>query len=232
MSLKKILLAGAFLLSTSLVLSQEKLQFDISSDRRGISRLIANNSSLSLDSSKIDFSFLYGLYSMKFEKINDSTYRETVKNSFLWKSNNEVFNYSLKDSCYTLNNYSAEGGKPRKEKEMLEGITFDKKYKTFPELFNYFEKGLLKDSLHCIVLGLPYSVKIEKSFEENKIVYSCSLNGVIKKEEGDFIVFPYPVEINAKKKGEKLVPFSFFTKYLNVKNGKQTSLEGELRKED
>ena len=145
-----------------------RLQFDISSDGGGISRLIANNSSLNLDSNKIDFSFLHGLYSMGFEKINDCTYRETVKNNFFWKPSNEIFYYSLKDSCYTLNNYFAERGKPREEKEMLEGTMFDKKYKTFPELFNSFEKGLLKDSLHCIVLGLPYSVKIEKSFEEDE----------------------------------------------------------------
>lgn len=217
---------------SSIVFSQEKLCFDISSDGRGISRFIANNSSLMMDSSKINFSFLHGLYSMKFEKINDSTYRETVNNSFLWKSNKEVFDYSLKDSCYILNSYSAEGGKPREEKVLLEGTTFNQKYKTFPELFDYFEKGLLKDSLHCIVLGLPYSVKIEKRVDEDKTIYLCSLNGVIKEEAGDFIVFPYPVEVIAEKKGEKLVPISFFTKYLNVKNGKNTSLEGELIKED
>jgi hypothetical protein len=231
MKLKEILLAGSLLLSSQLF-SQEGLKFDISSDRRGISRLIANNSSLSLDSNKIDFSFLYGLYSMEFEKINDSTYRETVKNNFLWKSNEEVFDYSLKDSCYILDNYSARGGKPREEKEILEGTSFDKKYKTFPELFDYFKEGLLGDSLHCIVLGLPYSIKIEKNVDDEKIIYSCSLNGVIKEEAGDFIVFPYPVEIHAENKNEKLIPFAFFTKYLNVKNGKNTSLEGELRKND
>ena len=229
MKFKDIFLTGALLFSSiSPTFSQNKIEFEISSDRKGLSGFIANNSSLCLNSEKINFSFLHGLYSMEFEKINDSTYKETVKNNFFLKPSNEVFYYSLKNSCYTLEEYFAERGKSREEKEILEGIMFDKKYKTFPELFGNFEKGLLEDSLHCIVLGLPYSVKIEKSFENNKIIYSCSLNGIIKREEGDFILFPYPVEIQAEKKGEILTPINFSTRYLNVKNGKDTTIEGEL----
>jgi hypothetical protein len=228
MKLREILLAGAFLLSSA-AFSQNKLHFDIYSKKEGFfnPRL---NSSLNMDSKEIDFSFLHGMYSMKFKRINDSTYREIVKNNF-FQSKEEVFDYSFRDSSCILDSYSAIGGKPREEKEVLEGTVFDKKYKSLPELFNDFEKGLLKDSIYLIVLGMPYSIKIENTEVDEDIIYSCKLKKPIKKEPGDFILFPYPIEVYAKRKNEKVIPLGFYTKFLNVRSGRNTSIEGELRKE-
>ncbi len=229
MKFKEILLAGAFFLSTSLAFSQKPVHFDVYSKGEGFFNPKLNTSSLKVSPEEIDFSFLFGIYSMKFKKINDSTYREIVKNNFLWKSKEEFFDYSFKDSCYTFNNYSARGEKPRLEKELLEGKTFDKKYKSPPELFGYLERGLIKDSIHFIVCGLPYSVKIESIEKNDTITYSCSLEESIKKEPGDVILFPYPIEAITKKEDGKIIPLGFFTKFLNAKNGKNTHLEGVLR---
>ena len=226
MKLREILLAGAFLLSSP-AFSQDKLHFDISS--KG-GRLFNPGGSLKMDSNEIDISVLLGIYSVKFKRINDSTYQEIVKNNFLW-SKEEFFDYSFKNSSYTLDSYFAVGGKPREEKEALEGTVFDKKYKNLPELFKDFEKGLLKDSIHCIVLGLPYSIKIENTEKDKDIIYSCNLLGCIKRDPGDFVLFPYPIEVHAKRKDEKIIPVGFYTKFANVRTGRNTSIEGRLRKE-
>lgn len=234
MNLKEIVLAGALLLYGSSAFSQQdKLYFDIYSRFEGFFNIKLNNSSLKADSKEINFSFLYGIYSTCFDKVNDSTYRETVKNNFLWISKEETFDYLRgKDSCYTFVKYSAKGEKPREEKKALEGRTFNKKYKPLPELFDDFEKGLLKDSIHMIVNAVPYSIKVKSIEEEkNNIIYSCSLEGLVKREPGDIIIFPYPIELFAEKRaGGKIVPLRFCTKFLNVRSGNKTFIEGELRK--
>jgi len=234
MNLKEIVLAGALLFSGSSAFSQQdKLHFDIYSRFEGFFNIKLNNSYLKANSKEINFSFLYGIYSTCFNKLNDSTYRETVKNNFLWISKEETFDYSLgKDSCYTFVKYSAKGENPREEKKALEGKIFNKKYRSLPELFNDFEKGLLKDSIHLIVNATSYSIKVENIEKgDNNITYSCSLEGLVKREPGDIIIFPYPIELFAEKRaGGKIVPFRFCTKFLNVRNGNKTFIEGELRK--
>jgi hypothetical protein len=228
MKLKEILLGGAIFLSSA-AFSQDKLHFDVYTKGEGFFGLRLNNSSLKVDSNEINLSFLFGIYSVEFKKINDSTYKEIVRNNFLWKSKEEFFDYSFKDSSYVLDSYSAIGGKPREEKEALEKTVFNKKYKDLPGLFSEFEKGSLKDSIHFIILGLPYSIKIESSKRDSDLVYSCNPKELVKEEPGDVILFPYPLEVRAKKKDEKIVPFLFFTKFLNVKTGRNISVEGELR---
>lgn len=233
MNLKKIVLAGALLLSSSSAFSQQdKLHFDIYSRFEGFFNIKLNSSSLKANSKEINFSFLYGIYSAFFDKVNDSTYRETVQNNFLWISKEETFDYLLsKDSCYTFVKYSAKGEKPREEKKALEGKIFNKKYRSLPELFDNFEKGLLKDSIHLIVNATPYSVKVESIEKgDSNIAYSCSLEGLVKREPGDIIIFPYPIELFAEKRTGKTVPLKFHTKFLNVRNGNKTFIEGELRK--
>jgi hypothetical protein len=228
MKLKEMVLAGAILLSSSIP-SEDKLHFDIYSKGEGVFSPRLNTSSLKADSNELDFSFLFGIYSMEFKKINDSTYQEIAKTNFLWKSKEEIFDYSFKDSCYTLKKYSVTGNQSREEKKALEGLIFNKKYKSVPGLFNDFERGLLKDSIHFIVFGEPYSIKIESTKKYEDIVYSCNPKEIVKEEPGDFILFPYPLEVRAKIKDEKITPFRFSTKFLNAKTGRNTSIEGELR---
>lgn len=230
MKLKEIVLAGAIFLQSAIAFSQEKLHFDVYSKGEGFLNPRLKNSSLKISPKEIDFSFLFGIYSMEFKKINDSTYQEIVKNNFLWKSKKEFFEYSFKDNCYTFNSYSIEGDKPRLEKKMLEGNSFDEKYKALPELFENFENGSLKDSIHFIVLGLPYSAKIERIEKENNVTYYCNLGDLIKSEPGDIIIFPYPIEAYAAKGNGKLMPLGFSTKFLNVKAGRNVNIEGELKK--
>jgi hypothetical protein len=184
----------------------------------------------------VDFSFFYGIYSMHLDNVDDSTYRETVNNNFLWISKEETFDYSLgRDSCYTFVKYFARGEKPREEKKAKEETKFNKKYRGLPELVGNLQKGLLneEDSIHFIVNATSYSIKIE-SIEsgDSSITYSCSLEGVVKREPGDIIIFPYPIELFAEKReGGKVIPVRFHTKFLNVRNGNRTSIEGELREE-
>ena len=46
-----------------------------------------------------------------------------------------------------------------------------------------------------------------------KLIYSCSLNGVIKREEGDdLLYFLILLKLMIEKRGKKLVPFEFFYK--------------------
>ncbi len=231
MKLKEIVLAGSLLLLTSLAFSQDKLKFDVYSKGEGRFSLRLNNSTLKVDSNEIDFSFLLGFYSMKFKKLTDSTYQEIVKNNVPFQSKDEFFNYSFKDSCYTLLSYYAVGGKPRAEKKALVGRDFDDKYRSLPELVNYFEKGLIKDgdSIHFIINGEPYSVEIGRRENQDSVIYSCSLEEIIKREPGDVIIFPYPIEAYATKENGGLIPLRFSTAFLNVRNGKKTSIEGELR---
>ncbi len=231
MKLKEIVLAGALLLSSSAALSQNKLKFDVYSREEGLLKLL-NSSSLRINSEQIDFSFLFDIYSMEFQKLTDSTYREIVRNNFLWQAKDEFFDYS-KDSCYTLLSYSAVRGKPREEKKALVERRFDKKYLSLPELFKDFEEGRLEngDSLHFIVNGMPYSVKIKRRENQDSIIYSSSLEDIIKREPGDIIICPYPIEVYAIEKDGKFVPIGFSTELLRVKNGKKIPINGKLREE-
>jgi hypothetical protein len=225
MKLKGILLTGMLFLS-SLGFSQKPLHFEIYSKGEGFFSPRLNNSSLEVSPKEVSFSFLFGIYSMDFQMINDSTYRETVKD--FWNSKEEVFDYSFKDSHYTLKNYSAVKGKIREEKEVLEGKVFDKKYKSLPESFDAFEKGLLKDSAHFVILGMPYSFKIDKRKKGQDFVYSCNMEKNIKSEPGDVFIFPFPVEVLGKKEKGKFVPYYFSTNFLRSRNGNKIHLEGIL----
>jgi hypothetical protein len=231
MKLREILLAGTMLFS-SMAFSQDKFKFDIYSKGEGFFNPRINSSSIELSSEEIYFSFLYGIYSMEFKRIDNNTYIESVKNNVPWELKEEIFCYSLKDSCYKLDNYFIIGDEPRKEKKSLEGNFFDKKHKSLPELFDDFEKGLLRDSMHFFVMGIPYSLKIESKKEDGEIVYYCNPEELVKGEPGDFIIFPYPVKAYTKNKDGEIIPLRFATKFLNVRNGRDTNIEGELREED
>jgi len=230
MKLKQILLAGALLFS-SVAFSQEQFKFNIYGKGEKSSGQGLKIGFLKVTPKKIDVSFWWRLYSLEFQKISDSTYREVVKDKIPFSDpKHEFFNYSFKDSCYTLENYFTEEGKPREEKEALEGRVFNKKYKSLPELFNNFENGLLKDSIHFVVLGMPYSVKIETRENQDSVIYSCNLENIIKREPGDNIIFPYPIKAYTIKREGGLLPVGFSTEFLRVRSGKRTSIKGELRK--
>lgn len=225
MSLKKILLTGAFLLSTSLAFSQDKLHYEVHTKGGGLPSI---TSFIDLSEKEIDFSFLLGFYSMKFNQINDSIYKET-KNVVFKK---EFFDYS-KGSGYTLLDYYVDIGRPREVKEILVDKTLDEKYQTFPEILSVFRsKGFEdKDSLHFFLMGLPYSLKVEKFERGDTIFYSSSLKGAIRFEPGDDFHFPYPIEITAIEKDGKMVILGFSTKFLNVKKEKEGILEGRLKEQ-
>ncbi|MEK6833681.1 MAG: hypothetical protein AABY32_06570 [Nanoarchaeota archaeon] len=225
MKLREIVLAGAIFLSGA-VFSQDKLHFDVYSREEGFLNLL-KSSFLRVSSKEVDFSFLFGIYSMSFKKINDSIYQEVVKDN--WALREEFFDYSLEDSCYTLIRYSAKRGKPRQEKKALEERIFDKKYRVLPELFSNFKNGLLGDSLHFIVNGMPYSVKINSRENGESIIYSCNLGELIKREPGDNILFPYPIEVYAIKKNGELLPLGFSTEFLKVRSGKKVPIKGKLK---
>jgi len=227
MKLKEITLASALFLS-SLAFSQDNLNFDVYSKERGLLKFL-NSSSLKVSPKEIDFSFLFGIYSMKIKNLTDSTYQEIVKDN--WELREEFFDYSFKDSCYTLLRYSVKKGKPREEKKALGERKFDEKYGGLPELFSAFEEGLLKDkdSLHFIVLGMPYSVKIESRENQDSIIYSCNLEEIIKREPGDNIIFPYPIEVYTIKREEGLSPVGFSTAFVRVRSGKKVPIKGKIR---
>jgi len=230
MKLKDILLTSTLFLS-SLGFSQEPITLDIYSKGEGKFSPRLNNSSLKVNSNEVDFSFLFGLYLMKFQKLNDSTYREIVDNNFPFVSKEEIFDYSFKNGQYIFKNYYTDNDEPRLEKEVLEGNIFNKKYKTLPELFNDFEKGKIEDSIHFIVLGLPYSVKVNKYQEGKKLVYSSNLKDFVKIEPGDDIIFPYPIKVFGIRENGKIKPLKFDTYFLRAKTGKKTHLEGILKED-
>lgn len=229
MNIKEIVLAGAMLLSSA-VFSQspDKLYFDVYTKWDGLPKI--NSSSVNVIPGEIDCSFFFGLYSMKFKKVNDSTYHETVKTGIFWSSREELFEYSFKDSSYILEKYSAILGKSREEKSVLEETIYNKKYKDLLWLIDDFENGLFGDSLHLIVQGIPYSVKIEKTQKGKDILY-FSNPPEIKDEPGDFMTFSFPFQLHAKEENEKIIPIEFHTKLLNVKSGKKTHLEGILNED-
>jgi hypothetical protein len=225
MGLREIVLASALLLST-VAFSQNKLNFDVYTKRDGLPKF--NSGSVKASSGEIDCSFLFGIYSMKFNRVNDSMYRETVKTSFFWIQKEEIFDYLLKDSSYLFKKYSVLGEEPREEKVVLEGTVYNKKYKDLPRLFEDFKKGLIGDSVHMIVQGVPYSAKIENTKKGDEIVY-FSNPPEIKDEPGDVMVFSYPFQIHAKEKSGEIIPFLFYTKIENAKTKKATTIEGVLR---
>ncbi len=226
MNLKEIVLTSALFLS-SIAFSQDKLHFDLYGQGEGFFNPKLKIGHIKKDSTEMRFS-LKKIYEMKFNRLNDSTYQETYNLRTPWNIKKEVFDYSFKDSCYVLDNYSAVKGKARAERDSLEGKIFDKKYKTLSDLFDDFENGVLQDSIHFIVLGIPYSVKIEKTEEGNNVIYSCDPGEVIE-EPGDRFIFPYPIKIYAKKNGGGIRPYKFFTRFKKVRTGKIRSLEGNLR---
>lgn len=226
MKLKDIFLVGALLFSSiSPTFSQNKLNYEVRTKGGGFPSTI---SFINLSENEIEFSFLFGLYSMKFNQINDITYKETKH--FLFKK--EFFDYS-KGSGYTLLDYFVDVGKPREVKEILVNTKLDEKYKTFPELLENFECNGFhnEDSLHFFLMGLPYSLKIEKSDNGDSLIYSSSLNSAVKFEQGDDFHFPYPINIFVKEKDGRSIILGFSTKFLNVKKGKEGSLEGRLKEE-
>jgi len=169
------------------------------------------------------------MYQMSFSKLNDSTYQEIMNIKIPWNSRKEIFDYSFKDSCYILDDYSVVKGKARAERDSLEENIFDKKYKTLVDLFNDFENDLVEDSIHFIALAVPYSIKVEKIKKENDLIYSSDPGEVIKEEPGDFIIFPYPIEAYARKNGKEIRPYKFSTRYKKVRTGRNSRLEGNLR---
>lgn len=227
MKFKDIFLAGTLLFSSiSPAFSQDKLNYEIRTKGGGFP---STTSFINLSENEIDFSFLLGIYSMKFNQINDSTYNETK--NFIFKK--EFFDYS-KGSGYTLLDYYVDIGKLREVKEKLVNKKLDEKYKTFPEILRDFREGGFenKDSLHFFLMGLPYSLRIEKNKRGDTTFYSSSLKGAIKFEPGDDFHFPYPIEMTAIEKEGKMIITGFSTKFLNVKKGKEGSLEGKLKEED
>ena len=224
MKFKEIALAGLLFLSSNSDINQSKINFDVYTDFP----FRLKTSSINIDKREVNFSFLKNIYSIEFKKINDSTYQEIVKNNFFRRSE-EVFDYSFKDSCYTFINYSSKKGKLRQEKEDLEGRVFDKKYDDLPQSFEKFEKENVKDSLHIIILGIPYSFKVEKRQELDEIVYSCILN--VSRDPGDTFIASYPIEAYLKKENGKLKLLRFFTRILNVKHNYSIGIEGKLKKE-
>ncbi len=231
MKLKDIFLTSAFFLASNLAFSQNPRHFEIYTKGENFPSIRLNTGSVNVTPKEVDFSFLFNLYSINLKKLNDSTYQEIVKDNYIITSKEEFFTYILKDSKYTLKDYSVVGGEPRKEKEALKGVTLDKKYKTLIEVFNDFENGNLKDSVHIFIFGLPYSVGINKIEEKDKIIYFGNLGGAIKQEPGDFIIFPYPAEVIGKKENGKFIPSKFFTKSLNVRNKRVNTIEGILKED-
>ncbi len=225
MKLRKIVLsfAGALLLSGSAALSQNKLKFDVYSD--AFLGLRLNLGSLKVSPKEVDFSFLLGLYSMQFKNINDSTYQEIVKDN--WNGRNEFFDYSW-NSHYTLRSYDEKKGNPRAEKKALENKVFDKKYESIPELVERFQKGLIndKDSIHIVVLGLPYSAVTEKRKNQDTLIYTGHLE--VKRDSGDVYIAPNPIRVYVKDG----VPIGFSTVLLDVsgKKEKEIFIEGILKK--
>ncbi|MCK5624511.1 hypothetical protein KAI04_01590 [Candidatus Pacearchaeota archaeon] len=226
MKLKKILLSSLIFLS-SMAFSQEKVHFDFR--MKGEGRFNPKLGYFEKDSNEMSFSIMK-VYEMNFNKINDSTYQE-IFNRGIWNSRKEIFDYSFKDSCYVLDNYSSIRCKPRVERASLEGKIFDKKYKLLPEAFDDFENNLLKDSIHLVILGVPYSVKLERMEKGNNVRYFCNPGEVVEEEPGDIFVFSFPVTASATKDGKKIKPYKFFTRFKLVQNGKIRGLEGNLREE-
>jgi hypothetical protein len=226
MKLKEIVLAGSLLLSSVLASSQDNFNYEVRTDGGGFP---STKSFINLNENQIDFSFLLGIYSMKFNQINDSMYKET-KHFFFKK---EFFDYS-KGSGYTLLDYYVDNGKPREVKEILVDKSFNDKYKTFPELLKDFKNEGFEngDSLHFFLMGLPYSLKVEKSEQGDSVIYSSILKDAVRFEPGDDFHFPNPIEMITTKKDGKNVILSFSTKFLNVKKGKEGLLEGKLKRED
>ena len=230
MNLKKITFASLMFLS-SIAFSQDKLHFDLYSKGEGFFNPRLKIGYIEKDSNEMNFSFFRKMYQMSFSKLNDSTYREMISIKIPWKSRKEIFDYSFKDSCYVLDNYSAVKGKARTERDSLEGTVFDKKYRTLLDLFNDFENDLLKDSIHFITLAVPYSIKVEKTKEGNNLIYSSDPGEIIKEEPGDFIIFPYPIKAYAKKNGKKIRPYEFSTRYKKARTGRSSRFKGILRED-
>ncbi len=228
MNLKEIVLASVIFLS-NIVSPQDKLHFDFYSKGERFFSPKIKIGYFEKDSNEINLSFFRKMYQMSSSKLNDSTYQEIISIKSFLNTRKEIFDYSFKDSCYVLDNYSAVKGEPRAERDSLEGNIFDKKYKTLLELFNDFEKGILEDSIHFIVLAVPYSIKIEKIEKGDNLIYSGDPGKFIKEEPGDVIIFPYPVKVYAKRNGRGIRPYKFFTRFKKVRTGKIRSLEGNLR---
>ncbi len=222
----KNLLVGSFLLFSGIINGQEKLHFDVYSRGDFFFSPKLKIGYFEKKEKEVNFSFLFGAYSIDFKKINDSTYREIVDVG-LWKRKKEVFEYSFNGSCYKLEEYYSMGDEPRLEKERLEGKIFDKKYGVLPEIFNNLEKNQLGDSIHFVLLGVPYSTRIKTEKEGKDFIFSSDLEFIEEKPD-DVVNFSSPVKVKAKKKNGKLLPYNFSTMYKRVKSGRMNYLEGKL----
>lgn len=208
MNLKKIVLLGTLFFST-LAFSQNKTSFDVY--KTGGLFGDVNIGSLEKNCNNANFSFLKGRYKMSFNKETDSTYQEIVRIHTAFYKRTEIFDYLFKDSCYVLKDYSAD--KPRKVKEALKKRVFNKKYGSLLDLFNDFEKGNLKDSIHFFVLGDTYSIKINMTKKGKNLVFDCNLEKHVKEEPGDDVLFDGKVEVYAKELNGGVFPFFFSTEY-------------------
>jgi len=216
---------------SSIAFSQDKLHFDLYSKGEGFFNPKIKIGYIEKDSNEMNFSFFRKMYQMSFNKLSDSTYQEIINIKIPWNARKEIFDYSFKDSCYVLDNYTSVKGEARAERDSLEGNIFDKKYKTLSELFNDFEEGILEDSIHFITLAVPYSIKIEKIKKEDDWIYSSDPGDIIKEEPGDFIIFPYPIKAYAKENSEKIKPYRFSTRYKKARTGRSSRFEGILRED-
>jgi len=208
MNLKEIVLASAIFLS-NIVYSQDKLHFDFYSKGERFFSPKLKIGYFEKDSNGINISFLRKMYQMSSSKLNDSTYQEIISIKSLFNTRKEIFDYSFKDSCYVLDNYSAVKGEPRAERDSLEGNIFDKKYKTLLELFNDFEKGLLEDSIHFIVLAVPYSIKIEKTEKGDSLIYSGDPENLLRKSQEILLFFLILLKFMQRRTAEGLNLINF-----------------------
>lgn len=230
MKFKEIAFASMLFLSST-AFSQNKLHFSLYGKGERFLSPKLKIGYLEKNSNKINFSFFMDIYEMNSVQLTDSTYQETFGIKIPWNTRKEVFSYSFKDSCYILDDYCAVKGEPRLERDSLEGKVFDKKYKTLSDVFQDFEKGLLQDSVHFIVLGIPYSVKFNIIKQGNNLIYSCETKDIIKEDPEDFIIFPYPINVYARKHEGKIKPFKFSTRFKNILTGRNYNLEGHLEEE-
>jgi len=176
-----------------------------------------------LDASPNEISFTFFDNSMKFQKLNDSTYREIVNEM-------EFYEYSMKDSCYTLKSYYSTG-KSRAEKEILEKRVFDRKYQSFPDLLEDFINKKTGDTLNFIALGNPYSASVKTVKKGKHTTYIGNPVDFIKKEEGDKFHFKFPIRVESEEINGQDIPYEFSTECLYIPIGLRISIKGKLKKE-
>jgi hypothetical protein len=219
MKLKEILLASALFLSGAVV--AQDLNYNVAG-RLEIPFIKRLKVAADLDASPNEISFTFFDNSMKFQKLNDSTYREIVNDE-------EFYEYSKKDSCYIFKSYHSIA-KPRAEKELLEGRVFNKKYESLPDLFEDLINKKTKDTLNFILLGNPYSASLKTTKKGKRTYYTGNPADFIKREEGDKFHFKFPIKFEAEEINGQNIPSVFSTKCLYIPLGLIISIEGRLEK--